>query len=852
MADILHTINVTLQPGFLFGPYKIISRLGAGGMGEVFHARDTKLNRDVALKVLPQDSPAGVERLRRFEQEARAASQLNHPNIVTIYDIGQIDDVTFIVMELVKGRNLRDFTAERELPLKEVARLGAKVAEGLAAAHEGGIIHRDLKPENIMVTPDGFVKILDFGLAKLTITISDADVTLPHSVPGAVMGTVNYMSPEQASGDPSDFRCDQFSLGLILYELIAHKRPFDRRTGAETMSAIIRDAAPPISAVRDDVPLHLERIIERCLSKEPRGRYASTRDLARDLREVRDELSSTPPSGGRSIPPRTRVARPRRNAVLAGIAAMVVAAAGIAVWMAYRPPRLPAGSHHVLLFVPLRSDSGGNDETFSVGLTDAISARLAKSHDVRIMRVPEESAPPANPLDAARRRGADLVLQGIAQRTAGQIRISYSIVDAKTSAQIGGDTVTGSPDEIFALQDGVAAGVLRLLGAKELTPQGDRAGLDRPADQESYVTALGLMHRLRDRSALDEAISRLEALLLNARDSAAVNGALGKALVTKYNYVKETGLIDQATIYATRAVEIDPSLADAHATLGDLKKARGEYPAAVAEYGKALQLHSDLADAVLGLAETYGKMGRADDAEREFNHALALSPEWPSAYAKYGRFCTDRGQYERAAGLFRRMVQLQPDSPRGYGNLGAALMGLGRFDEALQAYQRALAIKPDALVYTNLGVCQYSLGRFADAAVAFEKASSMTPGNGALWMNLGDARRWAPGQRANAAPAYERAIDRARATLKVNGKDAFTHAILSSSLAKLGHPAEAAREMETALKLDPTKPDVLYQAALVALLGHDRDGAAAWLKRAIAAGYSASQATRDPELAELR
>src|SRR5690349_12343592 len=172
-------------------------------MGEVFRARDTKLNRDVALKVLPQDSPAGMERLRRFEQEARAASQLNHPNIVTIYDIGIIDEVTYIVMELVEGRNLRDLTAERDPSLKEVARIGVKVAEGLAAAHDRGIIHRDLKPENVMVTADGFVKILDFGLAKLTAPIGDKDVTLPHSTPGAVLGTANYMSPEQAGAGAS-------------------------------------------------------------------------------------------------------------------------------------------------------------------------------------------------------------------------------------------------------------------------------------------------------------------------------------------------------------------------------------------------------------------------------------------------------------------------------------------------------------------------------------------------------------------------------------------------------------------------------------------------------------------------
>jgi serine/threonine protein kinase len=319
-----------LSVGDKLGPYEILAPIGAGGMGEVYRAQDTRLKREVALKILPEALAHDPVRRQRFEQEARAVAALNHPNIVTIYDIGRIDDITFIVMELINGRSLRDLTAERDLPLKEVARLGAKVAEGLAAAHERGIIHRDLKPENIMVTADGFVKILDFGLAKLTTTISDAEVTLAHSVPGAVMGTVNYMSPEQASAEPGDFRCDQFSLGLILYELVAHKRPFDRRTAAETMTAIIRDAPPPISEIREDIPSHLLRIIERCLSKEPRGRYASTRDLARDLREVRDELSSSGPSGGRSSPKRARIAWRRWRMLSATIVAVLVVPAGAA------------------------------------------------------------------------------------------------------------------------------------------------------------------------------------------------------------------------------------------------------------------------------------------------------------------------------------------------------------------------------------------------------------------------------------------------------------------------------------------------------------------------------------------
>jgi len=207
---------------------------------------------------------------------------------------------------------------------------------------------------------------------------------------------------------------------------------------------------------------------------------------------------------------------------------------------------------------------------------------------------------------------------------------------------------------------------------------------------------------------------------------------------------------------------------------------------------------------------------------------------------------------EKAVEWFRRQVEVQPDSARGYTNLGAALLGLGRYDEALEAFRKAVAIEPSGINYANLGTCQYTLGQFAAAAATYEKATSVTRDDATLWMNLGDARRWAPGQRPSAAAAYERAVDRARAALKVNPRDAVTHAVIASSLAKLGRSAEAAPEMEAALKLEPTNPDVLYQSAVVALLRHDRDGAAAWLRRATDAGYSPKLVLRDPELAELR
>jgi serine/threonine protein kinase len=276
---------LTLQAGLEIGPYRVLEPIGAGGMGKVYRARDIKLERDVALKILPPEV-ASAEAMRRFEQEARAASSLNHPNIVAIYDVGRVDSIAYIAMELVEGQTLRGLMTEGPLPLKETLRIAVKVADVLASAHEHGVIHRDLKPENVMIARDGYVKLLDFGLAKVRQSFASGDRTQRLTTAGHVFGTASYMSPEQASGKPIDFRSDQFSLAVILYEMIVGERPFDRATAAETLTAIIREEAPPLPRSTDK---GVRQIIARCLAKSPQLRYASTRDLARDLRDLRNQ-----------------------------------------------------------------------------------------------------------------------------------------------------------------------------------------------------------------------------------------------------------------------------------------------------------------------------------------------------------------------------------------------------------------------------------------------------------------------------------------------------------------------------------------------------------------------------------
>ena len=288
---------MTLSAGSRLGPYEILAPLGAGGMGEVYRARDTRLGREVAVKVLPSAFAADLERLTRFEREARSASALSHPNIVAIYDVGSADSVSYIAMELVSGRPLRALLGA-PLPLRQLLQIGAQIAEGLSKAHGAGIVHRDLKPENVMVNEDGLVKILDFGLAKLTQSSgaiaspgTQGPTLVAETEPGIVMGTVGYMSPEQALGRAVDFRSDQFALGAMLYEMATGRQPFERGSTPETLTAVIRDEPEPIAVLNASVPAPLRWTVERCLAKEPRKRYASTEDLACDLATIRDHLS---------------------------------------------------------------------------------------------------------------------------------------------------------------------------------------------------------------------------------------------------------------------------------------------------------------------------------------------------------------------------------------------------------------------------------------------------------------------------------------------------------------------------------------------------------------------------------
>jgi serine/threonine protein kinase len=396
---------MALGSGAKLGLYEIRSPLGAGGMGEVYLATQSNLGRPVAIKVLAPEAISDPERVRRFEREARAASALNHPNIISIYDVGRENSTAYIAMEFVDGRTLRALLESGPLTIKKTLQIAVQIADGLAKAHVAGIVHRDLKPENIMVTRDGFVKILDFGLAKLIKRLDSSPQNMSATVdsqPGAVLGTTGYMSPEQARGEPVDYRADVFSLGSILYEMVTGKQAFRRASTAQTLAAIIEDDPQPVAEVNTKTPTPFRWVIERCLAKDPGERYSSTIDLARDLKNIRDHLSETTTSG--TAPQSVLRRKSSKWLIPAGLATMgMILGAILALWLKPQPV-LSASSVHPITFsgndfAPSVSPDGhtvafvsGRDSTFRIWLK-----RIESGSETVLTPGPDDSSPRFSP-----------------------------------------------------------------------------------------------------------------------------------------------------------------------------------------------------------------------------------------------------------------------------------------------------------------------------------------------------------------------------------------------------------------------------------------------------------------------
>ena len=652
-----------LTPATRLGSYEIIAPLGAGGMGEVYRAHDSRLGRDIAIKLLPASTP---DRLARFEREARTVGGLNHPNIVTLYSIEEDRATHFLTMELVEGRNLAEVVTPGGLPLAQVLDLAIPLADALIAAHEKGVVHRDLKPANVMVTREGRVKVLDFGLAKLVQAEPDLDATQaatiasPISDVGQVVGTAPYMAPEQIRGEPVDPRTDIFSFGILLYELATGNRPFPGRTFGDTCSAILRDAPPPLANTRSDLPGDLERIIGRCLQKNPRERFQTMLDVANELRSIQRSLE-------RATPPVPRPGRLRRFRVLMATAAVaILIVALVAIGVVLRGRRAPGpGAIRSLAVLPLENLSRDPEqEYFADGMTEELITSLANLEGVdvisRTSTMQYKGTKKTIP-QIARELGVDAVIEGSAMRAGDDVRITAQLIEAATDRHLWARSYQRNLANVLTMQGEVAeaiAGEIRVA----LTPQGRAraagAHAVNPLAYENYLKGRYEWSK-RTPEAFRLAIPLFEhAIAVDSSYAAAWAGLADVYAVIPGNLTEPALPRFLTALEAVRhALRLDPNLAEAHATLGMLK----------------YRMQYDWAG-----------------ADSEFHTALALNPSYATAHQWYGLSLAVRGRLDEGFAELARARELDPHSNIVLFNQGQVLGWQHRHDEAILVYQRLL------------------------------------------------------------------------------------------------------------------------------------------------------------------
>jgi TolB-like protein/tetratricopeptide (TPR) repeat protein len=697
-----------LREGSKIGPYEVVAPLGAGGMGEVWRVRDPRLGRDVALKVLPDEMVRDTGRVARFRAEARAASALNHPNIVAVYDIGEDDGRTYMAMELLEGVNLRQLLDGGGLPLSKALQIATQIADGLGAAHARGIVHRDLKPENVILTTDGVVKILDFGLAKtspLAGSKGDNETTMsaaPSTEPGTLLGTVGYMSPEQASGNLVDFRSDQFSFGTILYELVTGRRAWRKATPAETIVAIMREDPPLLASAESPIPVRVRRVVGRCLAKSPDERYSATRDLARDVKYLADQTSDAvgPSDLGLAVElpprPRRRLARP---AVVGVLALAAIVALGAALWI--RQHRGPAAIES-LAVLPFENGTRDPDsEYLSDGITESLIDQMSRVRALRIMARATvfRFKGSTDPQEAGRKLGVGAVLTGKISRRDGRLSISAELMDVQTGARLWGEMFDRPSADLIRVQDEIASDISAGLRVRLTEPEKSALGRHGTENTEAYELFL----KARYSFYKDTEEGYLEAIRL-------VNQAVQKD--PQFAEALSLG----AGMYG--ALAVDGYLRPADASARMVQGAR-----------QALVIHPGLPEARFELASSrFWFDWNWEGAEREFRELFADPADSRAFDARvFALLLWSRGRTEEAVAVVEKSRRLDP------GNLALTvttadyLKKAGNLKEAIGLYRAAMAADPsDPRALFGLAEILRRQGDVAGAIAALRKAYELS------------------------------------------------------------------------------------------------------------------------------
>jgi serine/threonine protein kinase/Flp pilus assembly protein TadD len=725
--------GATVVAGQTIKQYRVTSPLGAGGMGEVYLAEDTRLGRRVALKFLPALFTQEKRHLRRFEQEARAVAALSHPNVCTIYEVVETGEGRHcIVMEYVEGMTLRERIAEGRMKVGEALDAAIQVASALFAAHTAGIVHRDIKPENIMLRRDGYVKVLDFGLAKLTEKKSEpfdsegkTRVLELKTSPGMVMGTVAYMSPEQARGLPVDARTDVWSLGVVLYEMVAGQQPFEGATPTDVIISIAGLEPEPLARCAPEVPIQLERIVKKALTKDQEERYQTAEDLLIDLKALRHELAigaeverykqPTPDSGSAATMSNRQVITSRffplgltrsRIQIFTALIGML-SIAGLASALFFRQSSTPALQTDIksLAVLPMENLSGdASQDYFAVGMTDALITDLAKVGALRVISLQSvmQYRGARKPLpEIGRELNVDAVLSGSIVRSGERVRIAVQLIHAATGRNLWADSYEQDLRDVLALQREVTrdiVGEIRIkLGPQEQVQLGSVRAVN-PEAYDEYLRGQFYLYR-QNKDDNEAAITALERAVATDPTFAAAYAELAQAYVWKlFLFAPGEGqLAEKAYVAAEKALALDPDSAVAHLARGRIlwtPANRFPHEKAIREYRRALSLNPNLDEARNQLALVYCHIGAFDEALQESQEAITTNPNNNLAQFRIGETLNFQGKYEQALSVLRAIPQeVNPALVRH--QIALALFNLGRKEEASATIEQFLKDYPE-------------------------------------------------------------------------------------------------------------------------------------------------------------
>jgi serine/threonine-protein kinase len=838
-------------------------------MGVVYRAFDVKLERTVALKFLPEHLLYSEEEKKRVLREARTASSLDHVNIGVIHGFEETDSGrVFIVMAYYEGESLAQKIQRGALPMAEAVDIAIQMAEGLASAHAGAVVHRDIKPANVLITKSGMVKIVDFGLARLSATAGST-----QSISSG--GTVGYMSPEQAMGKIVDQRTDIWSLGITLAEMLTGKHPFLRESAAATVIAILNEAPRGM----EGVPVDLLRIIYRALAKEPETRYESCAELVGDLKDFRSQIEratpmAKPPSSSKDAAKQLRsqlaaASRPTFRSVdeptwhwqrwLIGVGAVVLVLAGLLLVPEVRERASGLFGNAADHIAVLPFDNIGGDpamEAVSQGLMDSMTDELSNLSNVQksLWVVPSSvvrSRKITDAITAARELGATLVVRGSIQRSGQAVHLNVNLIDAKNLRQIGAASLDDSAGDIATLQNEAVSRLARLMNikvsAETLKATG---GSVAPAAYELYLKALGFMQRYDKPENIDQAITALASSVQTDPRFALGYAQLGEAYRLKYQLDKNMKWLDEAQANGQRALEIDNNLPVAYGTLGRIHEDQGKNDLALQELQQAIKLNPRSVDALRGLAFAYEAAGRQQEAEETFTKAAVMTPDYWGGYDDLGLYYDRQAKYPQAIEQLKRAAELTPDNAQVYSNLGAVYIDWGDakvLPEAEKALQKSIALTPSYPAYANLASLYYNAKRYSEAAGMWEAALKLNDRNYLLWGFLENAYKWLK-EDGKAAAARERMLALLEPYVKMKPQDAEAQASLASLYSKKGDREKASIRIQAALAMAPENPGVLENAAVVYEAIGDHAKAVQHAEKCMQKGTTLADLQNDPDL----